>query len=119
MISNSFKQKFEFISLLRVHQAASILEYDSEEFRFVTLLLKRESTYFVVKFGLSDIFPLEPPEVTLYSVYFQSGMRVGHVVKNFEYDVSWPTEQIVTNLFRHIVYKELDKFLILSVEKKP
>ncbi|CAD6233995.1 GSCOCG00007458001-RA-CDS [Cotesia congregata] len=110
-VIENFEKKRGFISMALLMYGGSIVEYDSNDFSFISLLSKHNDFFFFLHIKLSNKFPSDPPKYTLQSCYqvntFNELPR--HAVHNVPYSPRWDPHRMLTEAFNYIIKNEVEQ----------
>ncbi|EFN76708.1 BRISC and BRCA1-A complex member 2 [Harpegnathos saltator] len=113
-----FEKRKDFLAALLMIQSCSLLEYDTKEFDYCTIMLEQLDFHVLVHFYLPPGFPKESPQITLYSVYHMTpqGAMYKEVLEDVPYSPRWSMHQMVIKCLTHIMDKAVPKFHKNSVK---
>lgn len=118
VVIQCFENRKDFIANVLIVQGCSILEYDSKEFCYISLLLEQRDFYFMINFHIPPGFPKEKPQIVLKSVYHMTpqGELYEEVLDDVPYSPRWEMSQMVKTFLLHITDKAVHKFQKNSIK---
>lgn len=95
-----------------------MLEYDTKEFKQITIMLEQRDFHFLTHFHLPARFPKEKPHITLQSIYHMTpqGYLYEEVLDEIPYNPKWSIQHMVKTFLAHIMEKAVHKFQKNSVK---
>ncbi|KAG8034154.1 hypothetical protein G9C98_001238 [Cotesia typhae] len=119
-VIENYEKKRGFIATAIVMYGGSVVEYDSTDFSFISLLNKHNDFFFFLHIKLSNKFPSDPPKYTLQSCYQINFINEipKHAVHNVLYSPRWEPCRMLTEAINHIIKNEIDKLRGLFSRKK-
>ncbi|KAH0552410.1 BRISC and BRCA1-A complex member 2-like isoform X2 [Cotesia glomerata] len=110
-VIDNFEKKQGFIAAAIIMYGGSIVEYDSTDFSFISLLHKHNDFYFFLHIKLSNKFPSDPPKYTLQSCYQVNTFNElsQHAVHDVPYSPRWDPRRMLTSAFNYIIKNEVEQ----------
>lgn len=110
-IIKNYMKKREFITGLLLVQRKSLIEYDSDDFSFITIMLDHEGFHYLVHFKLTDNYPDESPLIMLQSIYhLNKNEPIIYPVEGLTYSQKCDSFECVTKTLAHIDLKVAEAF---------
>ncbi|XP_043265435.1 BRISC and BRCA1-A complex member 2-like [Colletes gigas] len=109
-LAQSLTKRRNFIGGLLSNHYYALIEYDTEDYTYATLLFDVEDFHFVVYIQLPLGFPQERLIVSLQSIYHMKDQCVPYTeqIKNFPYNAQWEPYRMIKKLMKHILCSSKD-----------
>ncbi|KAF7994399.1 hypothetical protein HCN44_003871 [Aphidius gifuensis] len=115
-IVKNYMEKKEFVTGLLLVQGKSLIEYDSEDFSFITIMLDHEGFHYLVYFKLTDNYPDEAPIIKLQSIYhLYKNEPIVYPVEGLTYSKKCDSFECVTKTLAHIDVRVAEGFKQLCI----
>lgn len=99
-VVENLNKKSLFISCVLLRQLEAVIEYDTVEFNFVSLLLDDKEFKYLVMIQLPTGFPEDRPLITLQSIYHQTPQQAmySETLEDFPYRSKWQQDKMVDSI---------------------
>lgn len=106
-ITQSYVQRKEYVAAMLSIFGASVLEYNTENFKSIAFLFEYQGFSFITQVKMTDQYPSAPPTVTMCSIYHR--MRTTPAtpcqseIQNYPYSPRWTVDEKLERLRAFLV----------------